>query len=94
MLESRIRLGVKTWLFNRIKNHRQSVACTVLMTSCLHLHWQLSQRLVKLTYVTTSAQMATTVVVKLLRLRTTNFLLGKDQAARTVAAFFLKKQFS
>jgi hypothetical protein len=49
---------------------------------------------VKLTYVTTSAQMATIVVVKLLRLRTTNFLLGKDQAARTVAAFFLKKQFS
>jgi hypothetical protein len=94
MLESRIRLGVKTWLFNRIKNHRQSVACTVRTTFCLHLHWQLSQRLVKLTYVTTSAQMATTVVVKLLRLRTTNFLLGKDQAARTVAAFFLKKQFS
>jgi len=94
MLESRIRLGVKTWLFNRIKNHRQSVACTVHTTFCLHLHWQLSQRLVKLTYVTTLAQMATIVVVKLLRLRTTNFLLGKDQAAQTVAAFFLKKQFS
>jgi len=93
MLESRIRLGVKTWLFNRIKNHRQSVACTVLTTSCLHLHWQLSQRLVKLTYVTL-AQMAITVVVKLLRLRTTNSLTGKDQAALLVAAFFLKKQFS
>jgi hypothetical protein len=37
--------------------------------------------------------MATTVVVKLLRLRTTNFLLGKDQAAQTVAAFFLKNNF-
>lgn len=94
MLESRIRLGVKTWLFNRIKNHRQSVACTVLTTSCLHLHWQLSQQLVKLTYVTTLAQMAITVVVKLLRLRTTNSLTGKDQAALLVAAFFLKKQFS
>ena len=91
MLESRIRLGVKTWLFNRIKNHRQSVACTVLTTSCLHLHWQLSQRLVKLTYVTTLAQMATTVVVKLLRQRTTNSSLGKDQAAQSVAAFFLNK---
>ena len=94
MLESRIRLGVKTWLFNRIKNHRQSVACTVLTTSCLHLHWQLSQRLVKRTYVTTLAQMATTVVVKLLRLRTTNFLTGKDQAALPVAAFFLNNNFS
>ena len=92
MLESRIRLGVKTWLFNRIKNHRQSVACTVRMTFCLHLHWQLSQRLVKLTCVTTLAQTATTVVVKLLRLRTTNILLGKDQAAPLVAAFFLKQE--
>ena len=88
MLESRIRLGVKTWLFNRIKNHRQSVACTVHTTSCLHHHWQLSQRLVKLTYVTTLAQMATTVVVRLLRRRTTNFHSGKDQAALPVAAFF------
>ena len=70
------------------------MACTVLTTSCLHLHWQLSQRLVKLTYVTTLAQMAITVVVKLLRLRTTNSLTGKDQAALLVAAFFLKKQFS
>jgi len=92
VLESRIRLGVKTWLFNRIKNHRQSVACTVRMTSCLHLHWQLSQRLVKLTCATTLAQTATTVVVKLLRLRTTNILLGKDQAAPQVAAFFLKQE--
>lgn len=92
MLESRIRLGVKTWLFNRIKNHRQSVACTVRMTSCLHLHWQLSQRLVKLICATTLAQTATTVVVKLLRLRTTNILLGKDQAAPEVAAFFLKQE--
>ena len=88
MLESRIRLGVKTWLFNRIKNQRQSVACTMHTTSCLHLHWQLSQRLVKLTYVTTLAQMATTVAVKLLRRRTTNFHSGKDQAALPVAAFF------
>ena len=78
MLESLIRLGVKTWLFNRIKNQRQSVACTVHTTSCLHLHWQLSQRLVKLTYVTTLAQMATIVVVKSSKLRTTNFLLEKD----------------
>ena len=92
MLESRIRLGVKTWLFNRIKNHRQSVACTVRMTSCLHLHWQLSQQLVKLTYVTTLAQMAITVVVKLLRLRTTNILPRKDQAAPPVAVFFLKQE--
>jgi hypothetical protein len=43
---------------------------------------------VKLTYVTTLAQMATTVVVKLLRPRTTNFHSGKDQATPPVAAFF------
>jgi hypothetical protein len=43
---------------------------------------------VKLTYVTTLAQMATTVAVKLLRRRTTNFHSGKDQAALPVAAFF------
>jgi hypothetical protein len=43
---------------------------------------------VKLTYVTTLAQMVTTVVVKLLRQRTTNSLTGKDQAALPVAAFF------
>jgi hypothetical protein len=48
---------------------------------------------VKLTYVTTLAQMATIVVVKLLRLRTTNSLTGKDQAALPVAAFFLKNNF-
>ena len=40
----------------------------------------------------TLAQTATTVVVKLLRLRTTNILLGKDQAAPLVAAFFLKQE--
>ena len=92
MLESRIRLGVKTWLFNRIKNHRQSVACIERTTFCQHLHWQLSQRLVKLICATTLARTAITVVVKLLRLRTTNILLGKDQAAPEVAAFFLKQE--
>jgi hypothetical protein len=46
---------------------------------------------VKLTCATTLAQMATTVVVKLLRQRTTNSSLGKDQAAQSVAAFFLNK---